>query len=124
MTDAERLKLGEDRKLIFENLANGVPLPEICTTFRRSETEIWRETAFVAKKITEYRFRRYMPPLACGDLVDIRRNRKALLETLAHLGPNYLSSELLLPRIKAHEVENQDHLQEAVIKVGATVRTQ
>lgn len=117
MTDAARL--GEERRLIFQNVANGVPMDQVRATFKRSQTEIDRELRFVARKIREYRFRRYQPPVACDEVKDIRWNRVALLETLRKLGSDYLSSELLIPKIGVHEIETLSHMTEAAQRVGA-----
>lgn len=119
MTEAERIARGIVRKLMFENVANGVPREDIMAAFRRSSEELNREVAFVAKKIKEYRFRRRMPPLECSSEQDIRWNRKALLETLAKLGPLYLSSELLIPKITVQKVDHPSFAREAAHRVGA-----
>lgn len=113
MEESERLALGADRKLIFANVANGVPIEDIMATFHRSSDEIDREVAFVARKIKEYRFRQRIPPLACDTLKDIRFNRLALLDTLRKLGPNYLSSELLIAKIQIQSLDQPAMLREA-----------
>lgn len=118
MTEAERKALGEERRCIFQNIANGVPMPEIMATFKRSEQEVLREVAFVAKKIGEYRFRRRMPPLLSRDLPEIRWNRKALLETLSHLGPVYLSSGLLIPQVKVQKLDHPSMAREAFHRIN------
>lgn len=98
MTD-DLERLGEQRRLIFVNLANGVPIEQVMAAFHRSEAEVLREMEFVGKKLREYRFKRHLPPLACETLRDIRFNRRALLECIVKLGPRYLSSSLELPHI-------------------------
>lgn len=120
MTDAERLRLGEERMLIFRNFCNGVPVEELTGTFRHSALEIEKEILFVARKIREYRFRRLAeaskhgaPPLQCDTLHDIRINRLPLMETLAKLGPVYLSSDLLLPKIAIQKLDHPGMLLEA-----------
>lgn len=118
MTEAERQRLGADRRLIFENVANGVPMDQVRSAFKRSQTEIDRELAFVARKIREARFRTRMPPLACDDLGDIRWNRLALLETLRQLSDTYLSSELLLPRIGVENLNSPGALRDAARRVN------
>ena len=119
MTEEERRKLSEKRRLVYENVANGVELETIRTAFKVSEMEIIQIVAFVGKKITEYRFRRAAeggkgaaPPIACSTLVDARLNRKAALETLGKLGPVYLSSELILPKIAIQKVERRADVEE------------
>lgn len=121
MTEAERLKLGEERRLIFENVANCVPIEQIMTAFRRSKEEVEREIAFVAKKIREYRFRRRMPPLECDDVRSIMWNRRALLENIAKLGPDYLSSDLLIPRITIQRANSASDIREVAHRAGARV---
>lgn len=103
--DDQRLKLGEDRRLIFQNLANGVPMEKIMAAFLRSEKEIWEEVEFVGRKIREYRFRRHLPPLECQGIKAIRFNRQALLKTVDMFGPEYLSSELILPKVHIESVD-------------------
>lgn len=102
----DRLKLGEDRRLIFQNVANNVPTENIMAAFLRSEAEIWREVDFVSRKIREYRFRRHLPPLETQGIRAIQLNRKALLDTVDKLGPEYLASDLILPQV---HIETLDH---------------
>lgn len=115
-TDLE--KLGEERRLIFENVANGVPTEQIMVAFRRSEVDVMREVEFVARKIREYRFKRRLPPLACGTIKEIRWNRPALLDTVAKLGPRYLSSSLELPTIYIGDLGDPAVLAEARHRAG------
>lgn len=121
-----RESLGQTRRLIFQNYANGVDVEAMKAPFRRSAAEIEREIAFVAKKIKEYRFRRCAEgsphaaaPVACDTLLDIRLNRLALLDTLRRLGDLYLSSELILPRIVLQKVDSPEALREAGHRVNA-----
>jgi len=116
-----RLKLGEERRLIFENVANGVPMEKIKAAFRRSEEEVWREVEFVGRKIREYRFRRHLPPLQCQGIKAIRWNRRALLETLRKLGPDYLSSQLVIPKIGVHEIDSPEAVRETAHRIGMRV---
>lgn len=125
MTEEERNQLAQKRRLVFENVANGVPLDNIRAALLVSETEIHQIVAFVGKKITEYRFRRAgeaargaAPPIACATVLDARLNRKAALETLGKLGPLYLSSELILPKIAIQTVERRGDLEEIKYRMG------
>lgn len=120
----DRQRLGEERRLIFQNVANGVPMEKIKAAFRRSEEEVWREVAFVGRKIREFRFRRRLPPIECMGEKAIRFNRKALLETLEKLGPGYLSSELLLPKIEIQKLDSPGIVREAAQRVRARVTGQ
>lgn len=124
LTQAE--KLGEERRLIFENYANGVDVEDLKTAFKRSAAEIQKEIFFVAKKIKEYRFRRCVdasqhaaPPVACDTLLDIRVNRFALFETLRKIGNLTLSSELLLPKIIVQNVRDKKDMREVAHRLRA-----
>jgi hypothetical protein len=118
-TDLE--KLGEERRLIFENVANGVPTEQIMVAFRRSEADVMREVEFVARKIREYRFKRRLPPLACGTIKEIRWNRPALLDTVTKLGPRYLSSSLELPTIYIEALDHPGTIREVEQRTGQRV---
>jgi hypothetical protein len=43
LNNSDRLRLGEERKLIFENYANGVGIEILMVAFKRSKLEIERE---------------------------------------------------------------------------------
>jgi hypothetical protein len=117
----DQTRTGERRKMIFANVANGVEIPQIMKAFRLSETEVWADLQFVSRKIREYRFRRLLPPLASDNVRDIRWNRQALLETLECLGPVYLSSELILPRIEVQQIDSPSMARDAAQRAGAGV---
>lgn len=112
---------GERRRMVFENVANGVPMDQVRSAFKLSQTEIDKDLRFVARKIREYRFRRRMPPLACDGVHDIRWNRVALLETLAKLGPEYLESDLIIPKIEIQSLSSDRDLKAAAAEVHAKV---
>lgn len=109
---------GEERRLIFQNIANGVPMEKIKAAFSRSEKEIWDEVEFVGRKIREYRFRRRMPPLEVQGIKAIRFNRLALLETLSKLGPEYLGSELMISKITIQKMDSPGMIKEASYRTG------
>ena len=113
MDDADRRALGEKRKLIFSNVANGVPDENIMAAFKISREELLRETDFVTRKIREYRFRRGLPPLPCDTLAEIRYNHLALLETVSKLGPMALSSSLIIPNVKVQKLDHPSMIDEA-----------
>lgn len=126
MSGAEGLSIGAERRLIFENYANGVDIEALKATFRRSAAEIEREIFFVSRKIAEYRFRRcaegsvhLAPPIACSTLAEIRLNRLALLDTLSKLGDRHLSSPLLLPKLRIQAVDHPSMLHEAQHRMRA-----
>lgn len=111
-------RLGQDRRLIFENVANGVPIQQVMNVFRRSEKEVMDEVRFVGKKVAEYRFRRHMPPLGCDTLNELRINRAAILETLRKLGDLYLGTSLLIPNIHVGSLDDRNVVEEAEHRSG------
>ena len=116
-----RLKRGEERRLIFTNIANGVLMEKVMAAFSRSEKEVWDEVEFVGRKIREYRFRRHLPPLEHQGIRAIRLNRKALLETLSKLGPEYMISDLILPNITVQNLDSPGMIKETAERVGIKV---
>lgn len=118
----DRLKLGEERRLIFQNLANGVPMQSIMAVFRRSEAEVWKEVEFVGRKIREYRFRRRMPPVELQGIKAILFNRRQLLETLEKLGNDYLSSELIIPKITTEALDHPSIISEVNHRTHGAVK--
>jgi hypothetical protein len=125
MLEIARDNLASERRLIFENIANGVPVETLMTAFRRSRLEIQKEVEFVANKIREYRFRRlsagsvharHMVP--CGTYAEIRANRHSLLETLRKLGPESLSSPLLISRIETQKIDSDEAIEEVTHRVS------
>jgi hypothetical protein len=121
MTAVDPRKRGEERRLIFQNIANGVPLEKVMAAFSRSQKEIWDEVEFVGRKIREYRFRRHLPPVEHKGLRAMRFNRRVLLETLDKLGPEYLSSELLIPKITVQELDSVGMVIDAGRRMGIKV---
>lgn len=115
----ERQKRGQERRLIFSNVANGVPMEKIKAAFRRSEEEINRDVEFVGRKIREARFRTQKPPIECMGPKAIRFNRKVLLETLQQLTDEYLSSDLIYPKIDVEDLDGPEVIREAAHSVRA-----
>jgi|ERR1700733_5666548 len=123
--EADRIQLAASRRLIFENVANGVPVEKIMATFQRSRLEIQKDVEFVANKIREYRFRRlaigsmharHMVP--CGTYAEIRANRHSLLETLRKLGPESLSTPLIISRIETQKIDSDEAIEEVTHRVS------
>lgn len=113
MTEDERRRLGNVRRLVFQNLANGVSPEKIGENLRLSALEVEQAQAFVAKKITEYLTLRRQPPLPCGNLKEIRWNRRALLGVLAKIGDVDLSTQLILGRITVQALDHPEMIQGA-----------
>jgi hypothetical protein len=113
MTEEERRRLGQTRRLVFQNLANGVSPEKVGENLRLSALEVEQAQGFVAKKITEYLTLRRQPPLPCGNLKEIRWNRRALLGVLAKIGDVDLSSQLILSRITVQALDHPEMIQGA-----------
>lgn len=117
--------LGRERRLIFENIANGVPAENVMVAFKRSRLEIQQEVEFVMKKITEYRWRRLTggatrpgtpatarPLVKAETYAEIRQKRGNLLETLRKLTDVNLGTALVLPSVNILTVDSIDAVQE------------
>jgi hypothetical protein len=118
MTEDERRRLGETRRLVFQNLANGVPLEKIAANLRLSMLEIEQAQAFVAKKITEYLVLRRQPPLPCANIREIRWNRRQLLGVLAKIGDIDLSTQLTLSRITVQQLDHPEMIEGASARLS------
>lgn len=117
MTEEERRALGNRRRLVFQNMANGVPVEKIGADLRLSSTEVEQARTFVARKITEYLVLRRQPPLPCANLKEIRWNRRALLGVLAKIGDLDLSSQLILSRITVQAFDHPEMIEGAAARM-------
>lgn len=107
MSDAERTRLADTRRLIFQNLANGVRVEQVMAAFRMSEKEVRDHFAFVARKITEYRFQRAIPYLRCDSVAAAVENKRPFFATLQKCGPVYLTSDFRVMRLTIVGVEDK-----------------
>ncbi len=85
MSETDRVKLAEERKLIFANLVNGVPVASVMEAFKRSEDEVMADFAFVATKIISYRFERGMPFVNCRSIDEAIRKKALALHSLERI---------------------------------------
>lgn len=108
-----RKEMGRRRRLIFQNLANGVPAEKIMGAFEMSALEVEQARRFVARKITEYLVLRRQPPIACADEREIRWNRRGLLGVLANIGDLDLSTDLILSRITVQAFDHPEMIEGA-----------
>lgn len=113
MTEDERRALGKTRRLVFQNLANGVPAEQVRQQMHLSDLEIEQATAFVCRKITEYLVLRRQPPIPCQTMHEIRWNRVALQATLARIGDIDLSTDLILSRITVQAMDHPEMIEGA-----------
>lgn len=84
MSDNRRVN-ADERKLIFQNLVMGAPMPEIMKAFRKSEKEVMDVFTFVSRKINSYRFERMQPFVRCDTIRHAQQNPALLLYTLERL---------------------------------------
>jgi hypothetical protein len=113
MTEAERRALGQSRRLVFQNIANGVPTEQVRLAMKLSDLELDQALNFVRRKITEHLVLRRQAPIACHDVRAMRFNRRALLGVLARIGDLDLSTELLLARVTVQALDHPEMIQGA-----------
>lgn len=76
-------ELAAERKLIFINLLNGVPVAQVAQGFhRQTEKEVMDDFRFVALKIKAYAFQRVMPYIPLESVAEARSNKIHILEIL------------------------------------------
>lgn len=123
MTAEDRVKLATERKLVFANLANGVPVARVMAAFHLSEKDVMERFAFVWRKIKSYRFERGMP-FASGETIrDAEKNAPLLLHTLERVD---LSEAPRFSRIETLPIDPQPgrpsdaerKIQEMAMKTG------
>jgi hypothetical protein len=117
MTEDERRALGATRRLVFQNLANGVPAARVRESLRLSDLEIEQAQAFVSRKITEYLVLRRQPPIPCQTMAEIRWNRAPLQAVLARIGDIDLSTSLIVPRILVQAMDHPEMIEGASRKM-------
>lgn len=106
------------RRLVFENLANGVPPERVMVDLQLSQLEVDQARRFVAQKITQHLVLRRQPPIACGDVREIRWNRRTLLGVLACLGDLDLSTDLILSKILVQSFDHPEMIEGAARKMA------
>jgi len=115
----ERRALGRARRLVFQNIANGVPIERIREDMRLSDIEIEQARGFVARKILENRTLRRQPPIPCLTQAEIRFHRRALLGTLSLIGDVDLSTDLILSKLLVQSIDHPSMLEEAKQRMDA-----
>ncbi len=79
---------GEDIKLVFGNICNGVDVDKVAKSFSTSEKDIMNIFQLVLFKMRSYCLARLEPPISTWTVGDARRNRVRLLELLEYLDFN------------------------------------
>ena len=122
MTDEERRAKGRTRRLVFQNIANGVPVEQIRESLHLSDLEIEQAQAFVARKITENRTLRRQPTIPCSTVREIRFHRRALLGVLSLIGDIDLSTDLILAKLLVQEIDHPEMLEGASQRLAEVYR--
>jgi hypothetical protein len=113
VTKEERQALGRTRRLVFQNVANGVPEERIRETLRLSRLEVDLAVRLVARKITEYLVIERQPPIPCDSVSAIRFHRRKLLGILARIGDLNLSTQLYLSKITVQAIDHPEMIEGA-----------
>jgi hypothetical protein len=113
MTEEERKRLGETRRLIFQNVACGLPIEQVAATFEVSRERVLKDVIHVARKIREYRFQRRLPPVPSESIVEIQVHRRFLLASLANIGSRPLASDLIIPSLGVQTIKTVKDLKQA-----------
>jgi hypothetical protein len=82
MTADEQAHIAAQRKLIVENLVNGVEMPDVCRAFKCSPEEATKAFEFAVRKIKSYCFERRHPAFICAGIGDARQQRQVFLHFL------------------------------------------
>ena len=92
--------LAIERKLIFTNLLNGVPVGQVAQAFnRQTEKEVMDDFRFVAMKIKSYAFQRLMPYIALDTIAEAMQNKFLILGILEKVNLD------ILPMFSSFNVE-------------------
>lgn len=84
-------ELATERKLIFQNLLNGVPVAQVAQAFHRaSEKEVLEDFRFVALKIKCYAFQRAFPYIPMDTVAEAAQNKMAILDILSKVNLDVL----------------------------------
>ena len=84
-------ELAEERKLIFTNLLNGVPVANVAQAFHRdSVAAVMDDFKFVALKIKGYMFARAMPFIPLDTVAEAMQNKFQVLDILAKVNLDVL----------------------------------
>jgi len=84
-------ELAEERKLIFTNLLNGVPVANVAQAFHRAtEAAVMDDFKYVALKIKGYMFARAMPFIPLDTVAEAMQNKFQVLDILAKVNLDVL----------------------------------
>jgi hypothetical protein len=112
-TEQDRRALGARRRLVFQNIANGVHRGQIRESLRLSDLEIDQARDFVLKKITEHLLLRRQPALPAQTEPDIRWYRIDLLAVLSRIGDLDLGTSLILTKMLVQPMDHPEMIEGA-----------
>lgn len=72
----------EERKIIFSNLLNGVPLGNVCKAFNKSESEIQADFKYIMQKVKNYCFLNGVPTIVGDSVEECRKQRHSIFPIL------------------------------------------
>ncbi len=72
----------EERKLIFSNLLNKVPLGNVAQAFNKTETEIQADFKYIIQKVKNYCFLNGHPAIICDSIEQAQRLRYSIFPIL------------------------------------------
>ena len=74
-----------ERKIIFSNLLNKVPVQNIALAFNKTENEILLDFKYIIQKIKNYCFLNSVPPIFCDTLPEAQKNKYSIFPILDKL---------------------------------------
>ena len=97
-------ELAEERKLIFINLLNNVPVENVAQAFHRdSVAAVMDDFKFVALKIKSYMFARAMPFIPLDTVAEAMQNKFQVLDILAKVNLDVLPE---FTKVSANKLED------------------
>jgi hypothetical protein len=108
---AEQWRLAELKRLVFINLVNGVPPPQVAHALKLSLEEVDRHLRDVLLKLQCYMRDRNMPGFAALEILAApRKDRRVCLYVLERLGPIYLASGPRYKRFSTMPIDEEGKL--------------
>ena len=91
-----------ERRLVVENLAKGVEMPDVCRIFKRSPEDVMRDFNFAVRKIRSYTFERRMNAFNISTVEQARAEKQLFLFLLDRVN---LAKEPKFPKIKTETLD-------------------
>lgn len=78
----------DERRIIFSNILNKVPLENIGKAFNKAESDLISDFAYITQKIKNYCFNNNIPPIFCDTIEEAQKNRHRIFEILPFVDLN------------------------------------